>query len=184
MFDAIRKVITLVARVCDGLRMSEWRQSAYNLRKLKRLYRTAQSLKRSRAKKKEKVEEKRARIAKAHRQYIAQAEAYLEKVRGTLDVLLSTNRLSVITYDTIKHYMRHAERQIDQIRRRVLGGEKIPHSEKIFSIFEEHTEWISKGMSCFKRNWNFSLFMLALYQCGGKHDKEEEFQSGTKSCHH
>jgi len=125
--------------------MSEWRQSAYNLRKLKRLYRTAQSLKRSRAKKKEKVEEKRERISKAHRQYTDQTEAYLDKARATLDVLLATNRLSVITYDTIKHYMRHAERQIDQIRRRVLGGEKIPHSEKIFSIFEEHTEWISKG---------------------------------------
>jgi len=131
--------------VCDGLGMSEWRQSAYNLRKLKRLYRTAQSLKRSRAKKKEKVEEKRERISKAHRQYTDQTEAYLDKARATLDVLLATNRLSVITYDTIKHYMRHAERQIDQIRRRVLGGEKIPHSEKIFSIFEEHTEWISKG---------------------------------------
>ena len=145
MFDAIRKVITLVARVCDGLGMSEWRQSAYNLRKLKRLYRTAQSLKRSRAKKKEKVEEKRERIAKAHRQYTDQTEAYLDKARGTLDVLLATNRLSVITYDTIKHYMRHAERQIDQIRRRVLEGETIPHTEKVFSIFEEHTEWISKG---------------------------------------
>jgi len=41
--------------------------------------------------------------------------------------------------------MAHAERQIDQIRRRVLEGEKIPHSEKVFSIFEPHTEWISKG---------------------------------------
>ena len=41
--------------------------------------------------------------------------------------------------------MGHAVRQIDQIRRRVLKGEKIPHAEKVFSIFEEHTEWISKG---------------------------------------
>jgi hypothetical protein len=24
-------------------------------------------------------------------------------------------------------------------------GERIPHGEKVFSIFEEHTEWISKG---------------------------------------
>jgi len=24
-------------------------------------------------------------------------------------------------------------------------GETIPHNEKVFSIFEEHTEWISKG---------------------------------------
>ena len=41
--------------------------------------------------------------------------------------------------------MRHAERQIDQIRRRVLLGEVIPHAEKVFSIFEPHTEWIKKG---------------------------------------
>lgn len=41
--------------------------------------------------------------------------------------------------------MAHARRQIDQIRRRVVLGEKIPHREKVFSIFEEHTEWISKG---------------------------------------
>jgi IS5 family transposase len=42
-------------------------------------------------------------------------------------------------------YIGHAERQIDQIRRRVLQGETIPHEEKVFSIFEPHTEWISKG---------------------------------------
>ena len=41
--------------------------------------------------------------------------------------------------------MAHARRQIDQVRRRVIDGEKIPHDEKVFSIFEEHTEWISKG---------------------------------------
>ena len=145
LFDAMRKVINLIAIVCDKLGLSFWRQNAHNVRKLKRLYRKAQSLKRSKAKKKDKVEEKSARIAKAHREYIDQAEIYLKKAKATLDFLLSTNRLSVITYDTIKYYMRHAVRQIDQIHRRVLEGETIPHAEKVFSIFEEHTEWISKG---------------------------------------
>jgi hypothetical protein len=42
-------------------------------------------------------------------------------------------------------YLVHAERQIDQIQRRVLEGEVIPHHEKVFSIFEPHTEWIVKG---------------------------------------
>jgi len=46
----------------------------------------------------------------------------------------------------IKKYITHAERQIDQIRRRVVEGETIPHNEKVFSLFEEHTEWISKGL--------------------------------------
>ena len=45
----------------------------------------------------------------------------------------------------IEKYITHAERQIVQIRKRVVEGEAIPHHEKVFSIFEEHTEWISKG---------------------------------------
>jgi len=47
--------------------------------------------------------------------------------------------------NTVEYYIRHAQRQIDQIYRRVISGEKIPHKEKVFSIFEPHTEWISKG---------------------------------------
>jgi len=42
-------------------------------------------------------------------------------------------------------YLGDTERQIDQIRRRVLLGQTIPHAEKLFSLFERHTEWISKG---------------------------------------
>ncbi len=45
----------------------------------------------------------------------------------------------------IEHFIMHAERQIGQTLRRVVKDEKIAHSEKVFSIFQEHTEWISKG---------------------------------------
>ena len=44
-----------------------------------------------------------------------------------------------------EQFVNHARRQIDQIERRIFNGEKIPHGEKVFSLFEEHTEWISKG---------------------------------------
>jgi hypothetical protein len=46
---------------------------------------------------------------------------------------------------SLDDYLKHADRQAGQIRRRVLEGEAIPHAEKVFSIFEPHTEWISKG---------------------------------------
>jgi hypothetical protein len=141
----MRKVIALVARVCDELGLSVWRQSGYNIRKLKKLYRTAQNRKRSKAKKKERVEEKNKRVALAHREYIEVAKGYLEKAKATVDSLVGSGRMNVLIHYLIEHYMQHAERQIDQIRRRVLEGEKIPHGEKVFSIFEEHTEWISKG---------------------------------------
>ncbi len=45
----------------------------------------------------------------------------------------------------VEGFLQHAQRQISQIDRRVLQGEKIPHEEKVFSLFQPHTEWISKG---------------------------------------
>lgn len=45
----------------------------------------------------------------------------------------------------IRHFLRHARRQIDQIDRRLLRGEAIPHGEKLFPVFEEHTRWVCKG---------------------------------------
>ncbi len=45
----------------------------------------------------------------------------------------------------LQRFIDHAWRQIKQIRRRVVQGERIAHEEKVFSVFEEHTEWISKG---------------------------------------
>ena len=45
----------------------------------------------------------------------------------------------------MEHYLGHAWRQMDQVERRLLNGESIAHQEKVFSVFEEHTRWISKG---------------------------------------
>ena len=36
-------------------------------------------------------------------------------------------------------------RQVDHTRRRVLEGQVIPAEEKVYSIFQPHTEWVSKG---------------------------------------
>lgn len=145
LFDAMRKVITLIGRLCMKVRVSDWRQSSYNIRKIKKLYRKAQKIKHSTSKDERKREERDKLIIEAHRNYVDRAESFLEKAEGTLRLLLGMKLIEgVNTYDIVS-YIRHAERQIDQIRRRVIGGETIPHEEKVFSIFEEHTEWISKG---------------------------------------
>ena len=46
---------------------------------------------------------------------------------------------------SIQEFIGHAYRQIDQINRRVILKQVIPHSEKVFSLFNPFTEWISKG---------------------------------------
>src|SRR6267378_1510777 len=47
--------------------------------------------------------------------------------------------------DEIAHYCGLGERVIDQARRRVLEGEQVPNAEKIYSIFEVHTDLIKRG---------------------------------------
>jgi transposase, IS5 family len=45
----------------------------------------------------------------------------------------------------IAHYCELGDRTIDQARRRVLQGEQVPNAEKIYSIFETHTDLIKRG---------------------------------------
>ena len=47
--------------------------------------------------------------------------------------------------EPLRHYTGLPARVIDQTERRVLGGEKVPASEKVVSIYEEHTDIIEKG---------------------------------------
>jgi IS5 family transposase len=45
----------------------------------------------------------------------------------------------------IERYCGLGERVIDQARRRVIEGEQVPNAEKIYSIFEPHTDLIKRG---------------------------------------
>lgn len=47
--------------------------------------------------------------------------------------------------DRIESYLPSIKRVISQSRRRILNGECIPNEDKIFSIFEPHTELIKRG---------------------------------------
>ncbi len=148
LFDAMRKVVALTARLCEDHGLSDWRQSAYNLRHLKRLLRTAQNKKRSKAHSEAQQDKNEALIIEAHQAYLEVAQRYLSKAQDTLALLEMdglSSELEVCCKLEIEDFIRHAARQIDQTKRRVILGETIPHAEKVFSIFEPHTEWISKG---------------------------------------
>lgn len=144
LWDAIRKTIEICAQLCKDHDLSDWRQSASNLRRFKSLYRNAQQLKHSTSKDEAKRQAKQAAMQRAHRAYLDQAQSHLERAQQTRARLKSLMLLD-IELGELDSFMRHAERQIDQIERRVLKGETIAHEEKVFSLFQPHTEWISKG---------------------------------------
>ena len=51
----------------------------------------------------------------------------------------------LVEIDSISTFHAYLEKHIDLITRRLINGEVIPHEEKMFSLFETHTEWITKG---------------------------------------
>jgi len=145
LWDAVRKIITLIAEECFSLGITEWRQSDYILRKIKKAFNLARRLKRSNARSEERKAKQEQRIIQAHQQYIDLVQSYVERAKFSLAFLKQSGLGKVANIIVIENFILHADRQIDQIYRRVIKDEKIPHSEKVFSIFEEHTEWISKG---------------------------------------
>lgn len=145
LFDAIGKVIHLITLICFSVGIVGWRQSQHNIRKIKKLFRKAQNLKRSTSQDEKKKAQRQELIIKAHQAYIDLVESFFEKVKETIKTLREGQLAKEERLQEVEKYIKHAQRQINQIRTRVIEGKIIPHYEKVFSIFQEHTEWICKG---------------------------------------
>lgn len=135
LYDAVRKIIEIVAQTCKANNISGTRQYKYNRDALKTLMHRARKSKKS----------KNIETTKnVHEAYIAFALQLLEKAKTQL-TLMAAEGVLLLQQQALESYQSYAAKFIDQIERRVIMGETIPHQEKIFSIFEPHTEWVSKG---------------------------------------
>ncbi|HYA39240.1 MAG TPA: ISNCY family transposase [Candidatus Methylomirabilis sp.] len=88
----------------------------------------------------------------AYRALIAITEEVVASARKALDDTATMRGMDPLTALNIKtlreeiaHYCDLGTRVIGQARRRVLDGEQVPTSEKIYSIFEPHTDLIKRG---------------------------------------
>ena len=90
------------------------------------------------------IEQKRM-IINSHLAYLNLATAAVDKIKASLIGIITDDILIDLRLEKLAKFIGYAEHQINLINRRVVNGETIPHHEKVFSIFQEHTEWISKG---------------------------------------
>ena len=159
LFDAMRKVIQLTAKIegVDG-----WRQGKHLIRKLKKLMRRVQKMKRSSSKNPLKKAAHEEKIRGAYKEYVDEAQNLLDKARASLAAASVGPEGGKESQNppAIHQFIDHALRQIDQTRRRALQGETIPHSEKVFSVFEDHTEWISKGKAGVRQELGLRVCLL------------------------
>jgi len=79
------------------------------------------------------------------------AADYLSVARKLYDKVCNVKELDDISFKEkvllqhLKYFREMLYKHIDLVDRRLLKEEKIPHEEKIFSIFEPWVEWICKG---------------------------------------
>ena len=90
---------------------------------------------------------KQNRVKQATKKYLKKAGSLLKKLHQELPFFPMSNEHDIALIITLEYFMVLMEKHIDLVNRRLLLGEKIPHQEKMFSIFETYTEWVNKGKS-------------------------------------
>lgn len=142
VYDSIRKSLEITSSLCANYNLSDLRQSKHNLRNIKKLLRLAQKSKLSNSSNRDE------RIELSHRQYLNEVQKSEKKIEEVITKILEqagSNIIVLAQIALIDRYIHYLNQNISLIERRLFHGEKIPNSDKIFSIFEPHTRWISKG---------------------------------------
>ena len=132
LWDATRCGIREAGKASERFKLERWRQWRHLIGKIK------QHFNRTRLGRKKKYD---TEAVKAFLELCGTLMARVEETR----ILLTDNELAQKEAKTLEDLITHARRQSTQIERRVLCDDKIPHGEKVFSIFEPHTRWISRG---------------------------------------
>ena len=144
LFDAVRKSTIESAQLAESNGLPGWRQFKSAIRKFKKQYRKIQILKHSTSKDEAKKRQRVELIKSEYTKYIDMAE---QRYNLSEQLLKHLREMGVADDElvSLEQYQYYAGYLRPQVYRRVILEEVIPHNEKIFSIFQPHTEWISKG---------------------------------------
>jgi len=84
-------------------------------------------------------------IINAAKVYLNKATALTIKVKEFLLTYQITTEQQLLTIIQLEYFVKMLDKHIDLVTRRLINKEIIPQSEKLYSIFETYTEWITKG---------------------------------------
>ena len=127
LWDAVRCALRESARAAKAHGVAGWRQSRHLTETLRRCFQTVSTTRRQTPER------------------VAAYLAYCGQLRAKVEGLLASLPTGAWERERVAGYHAFAVKLMDQVGRRLLKGETIPHGEKIFSVFEPHTRWVMKG---------------------------------------
>jgi len=140
LWDSSRKCLDVVELLTKLTSLKGWR-------KLKHIYRTLKSQFRKTSQQVFKGKNE-ANKKQSVKEYLRQAAMLLTRCQELIQnppMVVGKEKSIIGALQALSRYCDYLKKFSNQIERRLIDGEKIPAEEKIFSIFEEHTEWITKG---------------------------------------
>jgi len=140
-WDCARKCMDMIDHITDQTGpLSGWREGKSIRQKLKKQYHKTAEIHRKKGK------NFNERMVIAAKEYLKMCQNILKKVTFTLnDKSINHTIKSAIYLQELGRYKILLVKHIDLTHRRIINKEKIPHQEKMFSIFEPHTQWLNKG---------------------------------------
>ena len=141
LWDAIRKSIDLVSQLSQALELDGWRKHKDWQDRLRIYFLNASKSCKGAGK-------NSAKGQHAVLEYLSTAQDLNKKLIETINELKTIADLSGCSsnkFNKLIYFQNHIDKHIDLVRRRLIYKEQIPHEEKVFSLFEPHTEWIKKG---------------------------------------
>jgi len=140
LWDAGRKCVDLIETYRDrfGYALPGWRKAKDWRRRFKALERLASKAVYGGGAHKE------TRVRQAVREYLSAGRDLSAKVNASL-LGLCDQAVDAAHWEALCYFHAMLDKHLDLVERRLLQEETIPAAEKVFSLFEPHTEWIAKG---------------------------------------
>jgi hypothetical protein len=140
LLDAGRKCLDLVEKYQKAFRydLPGWRK----LEDWRRRFKSAERMASKTAFGGGKDNDKRVRAVVSD--YLEIGRGLSAKVSASL-LSLCDQEVDVRDWDLLAYFQQMIDKHVDLVDRRLFQGEVIPTGEKLYSLFEPHTEWLTKG---------------------------------------
>jgi len=153
--DGLRKILQLGAALAALLEVSGWRQHEHLLKKVRTLVHDVSKAARSKGR------NKSERVQAAYQPLFHLADELLHRCHDLEGrAALSTVHEILALHQQLQHFRQLTERVCGYSKRRVLRGEVIANDEKIFSMFEPHTELIRRGKVAEENQFGHSVLVI------------------------
>lgn len=141
IWDGVRKFMDVCVEMADALGVSGWRQSKHLSKKIKKL---AQAISRISA---SKSPRKKDALESAYSDLLQRTALLIERAKLLLETADNvSSSVAILAMQTeLQQWIDLTEQVCDTARRRVLLKEQVPNSEKLFSLFETHTQLYRRG---------------------------------------